>query len=59
MDRQRFFTHKKNPLGGTGNDNKKPNDHSAAYFIGTFILGLIVFEVVISQDGVRVHARQN
>ena len=54
------FTHNKrqNPLGGTGNESKIENDYSAVYFIGTFILGLIVFEVVISRDGVRVHARQ-
>ena len=52
------FTHNKNPLGGTGNEGKKENDYSAAYFIGTFILGLIVFEVVIFRDCVKVHARK-
>lgn len=50
------FTHNKNPLGGTGNNQSK-KDYSAVYFIGTFIAGLIVFELVITGKGVGVRVK--
>ena len=44
-------------LGSLGDNPDNKEDYSMLNFIGTFIVGFIAFEVVISRDGVKVHAR--
>ena len=50
--------------GDNGNNKsnasgKKKDDHSLFYFATTLILGFLALEVVISRNGVRLHAKFN
>ena len=45
------------PVQETGEiETKKSTDYSMFYFIGSLVLGVIVLEVAISRDGVKVRA---
>ena len=53
----RGFKKTSTPVQGTGeNETKKSTDYSMFYFIGSLVLGVIVLEVAISRDGVKVKA---